>query len=94
MSMFIAGTIIHFKDGGTSEITVLHTGTKEQCDFVCANTHAVAYSGRRPFESAQAFVMEITPRDHHAAEGNGELKGRETSDGSVPDSDSPRRLAE
>ena len=57
--MFIAATIIHFQDGGESEITVLQTGTKEQCDFVCANIHAVAYSGSRPFDSAQAFVMEI-----------------------------------
>lgn len=59
--LFIAATIIHFKDGGESEITVLQTGTKEQCDFVCANTHAVAYSGSRPIDNAQAFVMEINP---------------------------------
>lgn len=59
--LFIAATIIHFKDGGESEITVLQTGTKEECDFVCANTHAVAYSGSRPFDRAQVFVMEITP---------------------------------
>ena len=63
LNMFIAATIIHFKDGGESEITVLHTGTKEQCEFVCANTHAVAYSGKRPFDHAQAFVMEIQTGD-------------------------------
>lgn len=61
LRMFIAATVVHFKDGGASEITVLQEGTKEQCDFVCANTHAVAYSGSRPFDRAQAFVMEITP---------------------------------
>lgn len=60
-SVFIAATIIHFKDGGLSEITVLQTGTKEECDFVCANIHAIAYSGSRPFDNAQAFVMEIEP---------------------------------
>ena len=59
--LWICGTLIAFKDGGESEITVLHQGTKEDCEFVCANTHAVSYSGKRPFDRAQCFVMEIQP---------------------------------
>jgi hypothetical protein len=61
--LFICGTIVHFKDGGTSEINVLHTGTKEDCELVNKNTHAIAYSGDRPFDHAQCFVMKIdTPK--------------------------------
>ena len=36
-------------------------------------------------------MIEASHRDHHAAQGNGELKGRE-SDGPNPDSDAPHRL--
>jgi hypothetical protein len=58
---YICGTILHFKDGKPSEINVLHTGTKESCESVSNMTHAVAYSGDRPFDHAQCFVMEL----HH-----------------------------
>lgn len=60
MSMFIAASVIHFKDGEESEMMVLHTGTKEECQFVSDNTHAVAYSGDRPFDRAQVIVMELS----------------------------------
>ncbi len=61
--IWIAATIVHFKDGGESEITVLHTGTERDCQFVSDNIHAVAYSGPRPVANAQAFVMRIEPKE-------------------------------
>ena len=63
--LFICGTILHFKDDKPSEINVLHTGTKEACESVSAMTHAVSYSGDRPFDHAQCFVMELQlePKD-------------------------------
>lgn len=70
--LWIAAAIIYFSDGKPGEMTVLHEGDEKSCRFVCDNTHAVAYSGDRPFASAQALVMEIPPGRDKGGEDQGE----------------------
>lgn len=63
----------------------------------CGLRFGIAGSASRSYVPAGACAkcakaLSKAERDHQAAQGNGELKGRESSDGPIPDSGAPRRL--
>ena len=55
-NQFICGFVLHFKDGGSPEATVLGGGTQEECENIGRLLPGVAYSGERPLDRAE-FVI-------------------------------------
>jgi hypothetical protein len=60
---FVAGYVIEFSDGGEPEGVVLHRGTKTTCERLKANLGAISYSGDRPIEGANFFIVQATVYD-------------------------------
>ena len=60
---YVMGYVINFDDDGNPEGSVLHRGTKAECEEVKSNMHAVSYSGDRPVKEANVFIVPATVYD-------------------------------
>ena len=64
-----AGCVIHFKDGGEPEETVLCIGTLEECERCGELFPAVSYSGDRPVDRAEFVIVPFAASPSKQEEG-------------------------
>lgn len=57
MGDYVAGYVLHFKDGGPPEEQVLHRGSFESCRDLADLIPAVSYSGPRPIDRCEWVVV-------------------------------------